>query len=310
MSRSQGLLATLSLGLLCACVCACASPNEVMIAVHTDLSMPEDVDTIAIEVFNDASNATKFLGSFTELGGENPQALLPITLGLVSDEADVPIRIRAYARSGGVTGSVRILREAVTTVPSERVVTLHLPLQYLCDGSGVTDGTGAADAMCGPGLTCVAGRCAPSTVDASVLTDYVAAEVYGGGSGTTSDGECFDVAACFVGATEAVVDVATCTVAVEGEVNVALRTAPVGAKGDGMCVDGVGCLVALDAGVETGFQKGAGQVTLPPGACDKYQADGVTGRVDGVVTVPVREGCPQKTLGLPTCGPWSASGGQ
>ncbi|AKT36654.1 hypothetical protein [Chondromyces crocatus] len=304
MSHWRGVLAAVTLGVLA----GCSDPNEVMLVVQTDLSMPKDIDTIAIEVYKGGSNEARFLRAFPGLGDENAIARLPLTLGLYADEPGTPIRVVAYARRNGELGEVRIYREVVTTLPEGRAAALHVPLQYLCEGSGTQSGTSAVDALCPSGQTCVAGICQSSTVDSAELPDYAPEAIFGGGDGE-SGGACFDVEACLSGASEAVVDTSDCTVEVEGDVNVALRTAPTGAgtDGKGFCVD-VGCVVALDEGVATGYALQEGKVQLPQGVCAKYRQDGVPGRVDAVMTAPVRDGCPKKHIGLPTCGPWSAAG--
>lgn len=276
----------------------CDRPSELMIAVDTDLHQDVDVDSIQIEVLR--GEELRFLHAFGSLGTLNPQARLPLTLGLVAEEEPgAEVRIRVSARKNE---QPRILREAVTTIPAERVALLHLPLRFLClDSAERSAGDQVVNAFCGEGETCVAGGCASSAVDSSTLPDYTPEAVFGGGSGA-GDGDCFDVAACFAAATEVTVD-ADCAFALpsDGPINVALRTV-----GAGIPVD-AGNLVALDADSADGFTVSAGRVVLPMPACMQRMA----GKVDAVVTAAVNEGCPrQKTLGLPTCGSWSATGAE
>jgi len=294
MIRAASAAALLGLVVLA----GCSSPSELMIAVQTDLSMPKDIDTIQLEVLRGAE--PKFSRAFENLGGTDPQARLPLTLGAYAeDEPGAEVRVRAIARTGGAEGAVLILREVVTTVPEERVALLHVPLHFLCDGSAEVRGFEVKNAVCAEDETCVAGACAPSAVDSGALPDYAPEDVFGGGSGA-GDGKCFDVTACFAGATEATVDPASCAFAADGALNVALRT-----EGDGMCGD-AGCLVALDAESSAGFRQSGSQVLLPPAVCEQV----MTGKISAVVTAPAGTSCPQKTVGLPTCGPWAAVGGE
>lgn len=296
-ARVAGALALALLG-------GCSSPNELMIAVQTDLSVSRtaetDIDTIELQVLN--GGAVKFQQWFP-VGGADATAVLPMTLGLVAEEADAPVLVRAIARVGGDTGPARILREVEATIPAERVALLHVPLHYLCDGSAAEDAvSGVTDAVCNAGETCIAGTCAPAAVDSASLPDYAAEDVFGGGGGV-EDGKCFDVSACFAGATEVTVDAADCSFVADGDVNVALRTTAAGASaGDGFCIGAEGCLVVLDEGDAGGYQRSSGgRIQLPPGVCDKLGASGVPGRVDGVVTAPVQGDCAKKRIGLPVC---------
>ncbi|AUX41846.1 hypothetical protein SOCE26_032710 [Sorangium cellulosum] len=278
----------------------CSPPDEIVVAVPTDLSLPDDLDTLQIQVFE--GGRPRFSAAYERLGEDDAGTLLPATIGFYSATGgDDPLRIQVTGRTGGELGAVRILREAATRIPKNRIVLLAMPLNFLCDGSGRDDGEGGVEnARCGEGQTCVAGACASSEVDSSALPDYSVRDVYGGGTGD-GDGDCFDVPACFQDAAPAEVDAAACTVAAPGgaTLNVALALP----SEDGICGDGR-CLVALDAGSDDGFRADGEQIQLPPAVCEQMAG----GKIEGVVTAPVTAACAQKTAGLPTCGPWSASG--
>ncbi|WP_438013953.1 hypothetical protein WMF18_23855 [Sorangium sp. So ce315] len=293
----------------------CSSPSELMIAVHTDLGVPDDIDLVKIAVFR--GGREKFVDEYPNLGGEGAGARLPFTLGLVAEAPGVEVHVRASAWSKGLP---RIVREAVTTIPSERVALLHLPLHFLCDGfarrvdradlDAPLDGV--ENARCGEGETCVAGACVAAEVDSSTLPDYAPEDVFGG-SGSQGGSACFDVARCFAAAREVSLldaggDCSFVRVQEPGSaaqpVNVALKTPPQ-SEARGICGES-GCFVALDAGSEAGFEEGAdGVVRLPPAVCGQVAA----GKGIEVVSQPAGEGCPQKVQALPTCGPWSAAGG-
>ncbi|WP_437978037.1 hypothetical protein WMF11_15725 [Sorangium sp. So ce295] len=281
--------------------CGCSPPDEIMLAVSTDLRMPEDFGALQVQVFE--GGTPKFSATYERLGKADAAARLPATIGFYSSSGGGDsIRIKVSALIGDELGAIRILREAVTRIPKNRVALLTLPLNFLCDDSGESDGTGGVvNKHCLEGQTCVAGACASSEVDAGALPDYAPANVYGGGDGD-GDGDCFDVTACFQGTTPAEVD-AACSIA--GEAGVPLNVALETAAGDGICDDAERCLVALDAGSADGFQVAEdGRIQLPTAVCDQVAA----GRIAAVVTSPVTAACVQKTVGLPTCGPWSASG--
>jgi hypothetical protein len=296
MKKVRAARAAMILG--CVAPAGCSAPSEIMIAVQTDLSLPKDIDTIELQVRR--GTETKFQNFFQNLGEADAQARLPLTLGAYTeDEPGAEVRVRAIGRTGGQQGPVRILREVETTLPEERVALLHVPLHFLCDGSGVQQGFEVENTECPDGQTCVAGACTTIAVDSSALPDYAPGDVFGGGSGT-GDGDCFDVAGCFAGATAVMVEAGACAFSANGAVNVALRTG-----GDGIETD-AGPLVALDAGTAEGFRQSGQQVLLPPAVCTQRMA----GKVVDVVTAPASGSCPQKTIGLPTCGPWSAAGGK
>ncbi|WP_437970722.1 hypothetical protein WMF04_16155 [Sorangium sp. So ce260] len=296
----------IGLAALVALACGgCSSPDEIVLAVSTDLALPKDFEILQIQVFE--GTKAKFNHYSRRLGESEAEARLPATIGFFSsDGGGESIRFTVSARLDDDLGPVRIVREAVTTIPKNRVALLTLPLNFLCDGSGKSAGTDVEKTLCGDGQTCVAGACVSNEIDSSALPDYSPGDVYGGGNGE-GNGDCFDVTACFQGATPADVDTAGCTIAGDGGPprNVALETA----AGDGVC-DGTGddrrCLVALDAGSDDGFRvEGDGRILLPPAVCDQMAQD----KIAAVVTAPTTD-CAQKTAGLPTCGPWSASGSE
>ncbi|WP_437661612.1 hypothetical protein [Sorangium sp. So ce1182] len=305
-ARGAAALGLLALG-------GCSSPGELVIAVHTDLSLPEDIDVIKIEVWR--GKEPKFFDDLAQLGLEDADALLPFTLGVVAEEAGVEVTVRASGWStsdlqdGQLEVKPRILREAVTMIPQERVALLHLPLHFLCDGSARGTTTGpfgelmAENELCDAGETCVAGECVAAAVDSASLPDYAPEDVFGGRSGLGGS-DCFNVVSCFEHATEVALE-SDCSFKAKDAVNVALETSPQTSV-RGLCGGDGRCFVALDAGSEAGFRQQDGVVKLPPEVCQQKAA----GKVLRAVSTPVGEECPrQKVQSLPTCGPWSAVGG-
>jgi sugar lactone lactonase YvrE len=275
---------------LLAAACSAEPLGEIVVVVQTDVSLPKDIDTIRIEVLSDG--VPKFKNDYERLGTGDAPIRLPGTLALLaSEDPSAAVQILVSARSGGKEGDVRIVREVVTTVPEDRVVTMQLPLQFLCDGKAqIVDGNPKSD--CPEGQTCLAGVCADDGVDSATLPDFRPEDVF-------VPGVCIDVGVCFNTATPAEVDTGDCSIAGVDDTNIALET-----EGVGIC-GALGCFVALDGESALGWTKrDDGRIQLPTAACTQM-AEGIVQRV---VTSPATSGCPYKTVSVPTCGPWSNAG--
>jgi sugar lactone lactonase YvrE len=303
-----------ALGLLS---CSTKVNGQLMLAIETDMALPKDIDRVRIEVMYVTTGAFAYQKDFERVG-EQDSIKLPATLGFIAPkDGSEAIKIRVIA-SRGSDESVRVLREIVTTVPTDRTATLPISIEFLCDGSAQPerDATGKVKrdssgnvivtSSCPEGLTCVAGTCTPSKVASAELLDYDTKEIFGGGSGK-GDGTCFDTGRCFAASSAAPLDLETfaadkqtCRAKASGEINVGLRT-----QGGGICGES-GCYVALDAGSDSGWKPGTdGWITLPSAVCEKA----VSGDIVGVVTAAVSaDPCRKKDRSIPTCGPWSASG--
>ena len=315
MSRARQVAALVGLGLAGLPACSAEVDGQLILAIQTDMAMPKDIDRIRIEVTYVKTGAAAYQMDFTKLG-ESDSIQLPATLGFIAPaDPSEAIRVRVLA-GRGPEESTRLLREIVTTVPTSRVATLRVPIEFLCDGAAAAerdpmgqvkrDGAGRVVIKdnCPEGLTCAAGACVPEEIPSETLPDYDVRDIFGGGTGI-GDGSCFDTAQCLEEATLAeldrvtfAADPLTCRAAGGGDINVALST-----QGPGMCGKS-GCFVALDAESDSGWKVGdPGFITLPPAVCEQV----AIGKLVGVVTAPVGA-CPQKRVSLPTCGPWSSSG--
>lgn len=289
LTRSAGVSLSIALALF-GTACSSEVTGQIVIAVQTDVHLPKDIDTIRIEVRNEG--VPKFLNDYERLGTPEGAILLPGTLTLIaSDDPADAIQILVSAFTGGREGNPRIVREAVTTIPPERTVTLQLPLQFLCDGSGkIEDGNAASD--CPEGQTCIAGHCEDKAVDSATLPDFDQDDIF-------VPGVCLDVAVCFNLGDRADIDMDDCTIDGVVDQNVALQT-----EGDGIC-GAIGCFVALDANSALGWQtRDDGRVQLPPAVCEQIGE----GKIVNVVTADANAICPVKEVSVPTCGPWSAAG--
>ncbi|MFO0761345.1 MAG: hypothetical protein U0359_33010 [Byssovorax sp.] len=291
MRRVRQALGALTVAALAASAPGCSTKvvGQIVLVLQTDMSLPKDIDTIRIEVLNEG--VPKFKNDYDRLGSKDGQIHLPGTLALDSPEnPSDAISIIVSARSGGKDGTVRVVREVVTTVPQGRSAELDLPIQFLCDGSGKVK-NGEVQSTCPEGQTCIAGSCKDDKVDSSTLPDFQDQTAFG-------DGSCLDVTSCFDDNTVAAVDTASCTIPAADKVNIALQT-----EGDGICGK-VGCFIALDAESPTGFTTNKdGSITLPTAVCDKI----TSGTIVNVVTAKVTPQCRRKTSSLPTCGPWSSA---
>jgi sugar lactone lactonase YvrE len=299
--------------------CATKAKSQIMFAIQTDLALPKDIDQIRIEVTYEKTGAVIFQNDFTKFEGSD-SIQLPATLGFYNPkDPSEAVKIRVIASHGSEESvKVKVLREVVTTVPAERIATLPITIEFLCDGSGQAErdergnikrdpsGRVIVKNTCPDGRTCVAGSCVPSELPSAMLLDYKDEDIFGGGTGM-GDGACFDPATCFDQGTSAPLDLAafaadntTCKAKASGDINVGLRT-----QGGGIC-GAIGCFVALNADSDTGWKPSSdGAITLPVKVCEHA----VAGKIVGVVTAPVgKDTCLKKHLSVPTCGAWSATG--
>ncbi|AKT36185.1 uncharacterized protein CMC5_002990 [Chondromyces crocatus] len=297
---------------------ACAgSKGQLMVAFQTDMSVPKDIDQIRIVAT--LEGAVVFEGRYGR--DENEQIRLPATLGfLTPDDPSRPLKLRVIATRGG-DDQVQILRELVTTIPEDRTALLHLPIQFLCYGAAEVerDENGQAKrdendqvivkSTCEEGKTCIAGSCVAQELPSDELPEFTTQAVFGGGTGQ-GDGLCFDTVRCFSNAASVTFDLdefrntggETCRATLptpDTTINLALLT-----QGGGICGSSA-CYVPLDAESDAGFRVDAGWLQLPKAVCAQAEAQ----KLLGVAVSPAGEGtCQQKLTGLPTCGPWSASG--
>jgi hypothetical protein len=268
--------------------------GQLMLVIDTDMALPKDIDAIRVEVMS--SGALVFGADYTFGAGG---AKLPATLAILSGkDPSEPVTLRVIGKQAL---RVRTVREAVTSVPTDRIAMVRLPIAWLCDGL-VTDA--GATTSCPSNETCVAGRCTASAVDASTLPVYREADVFGGGSARGEGGVCFDTTACFEMSSPAALDPVTCTIpvpkgAVAGAINLALVPAH-GQSTDGIC-GASNCLIPLDGDIENGWATAfkGDLIALPTGVCDAIRR----GKELAVVT---SSACTTKVTSRPTCGPWSA----
>lgn len=302
--------------------CEPAPLGELVLIVKTDMAPPKDFNKMRIQVFNEGSLKFNYEGPVPGDPGDEERIVLPSTLGLVAPEDPAnAIRIEVGVRSGGKEGPVRVVREVVTTIPTDRVAMLNLPIQFLCKSDDIpfdNDGN-LKPSDCPEGKTCIAGACQDSVVDSSTLPDYDEKSVFGGNA-DPKKGVCFDVVKCFEKAElidTTMLDKATCTFPVPKSLGAAKLNLALGVESDGIC-NGIGCFIVLDR-IEDGIDPNAAtgwrldktktNILLPKGVCanlDPKQAS--PHPILQIVQASTGAGCPQKDVSYPTCGLWSAVG--
>lgn len=300
MRRGRIILATAA-GVAALASCSSKPKGELMIVVDTDVAAGANFDKFEINITNN-----NYTASFNEFGSAGLPHNFPATFAIVNDGSlGAPLHLRVYAglQGAGLTrvGAPLILREVVTTLPTDRVVALRLRLEWACVGNAYDKG-GAdhyVESRCTEGTTCIAGSCVDWAIDSATLPTYSDAEVFGGG-GRSGDGHCFDTLGCFSSGAVESIDVATCSIAKPPGASPQLNVAIASSDGLGIC-DADVCFVPLDANSPLGWTDAGDRVTLPSGFC--RPAPGVArNRLRGAI---VSTSCAAKTASVPTCGPWS-----
>ncbi len=312
MSRRSvlGALATLATcGLLAAACATKSAPTAgLLIAIDTDLAPGKDFDRLQIEV-QPTGGVKPYNTTFTEFGQPGLPLSFPTTLAIVehsspSGGADTVLVRASIGIAGGAAspvGSPLVNREAVTTIPRDRVGLLRLHLEWLCVGTADVDATGYVAGLCPEGTTCIGGQCVDWSVGSAALPAYEESAVFGGGT-AAGDGACFDTSGCFAAGTLVAPD-ANCTIPAPatGEPNVAIVTK----DGRGICSGGA-CLVPLDGDAVTGFTREGARLKLPSAVCSTAKTCSGCKDRSLPVGVALTTSCATKLPGLPTCGPWSA----
>ncbi|HEX6273395.1 MAG TPA: MopE-related protein [Polyangiaceae bacterium] len=341
-SRTSGLLrsvppivtaiAALSFGLA---GCTGKTKGQVILALQTDMSMPEDVTKVKIEV--KADGVSRYDRVFIVDPNEKDNEKIPATLSIVAGEKEnetIELKVVALRELPSGGDEPRTLNKTITTIPAERVAMLRVPMQWLCtDGGGdfIDDfGDGEYESACarknGKETACVAGGCEDVHLDSSKLPDFAADAVFGGADDPGSSGKCFPTEECFDTGVDLVPDT-DCVVSFEPEsddiINFAILS-DTGGIGDCRSADGSPCYIGLDKSREFGWYEledgedptGSGdpeppleapsgrRFKLPQGVCDRL-ADG---RAIGVRASTADDCEITKTPQYPTCGPWSSVG--
>jgi len=128
--------------------------TEIIVAVDSDLSVPDELDQLRIEV---TSPEGEMRGSIADLGPG--QAPLPRTLGLVHEHGPLgPFTIRAV---GLLDMGIVVEQRAVTSFLRGKRLLLEMELLEVCDG-----------VPCGGEATCIAGACGSAAIDPGTLPPW------------------------------------------------------------------------------------------------------------------------------------------
>lgn len=289
-------------GLLGAACSEAESAGQVVIAIGTDLAMPQQIDNVYLHV---EVRGQTFLDHYYPVGPSDDDDPIPATLTLVAGDSDQPVTIRV---GGQRRGEWRTFREVVTTVPTDRSSLLRLPVQWLCDGSarevtsmnnGVKE-TRVVSSCESDGYSCRAGKCVPNLLEKEqedALPEYQPELVFGGAA-DPDEGTCFDTLSCMtVG--HVVEPDENCSVdkPASGTPNLALRVTD-----DGICDDeGTTCFVPLDEDEQLGWHERSDRLRLPEAACTKLNERKVN-------AIYLSTECRTKTPAIPPCGTWSRVG--
>jgi hypothetical protein len=278
-------------GLLFALAClfvACSldqSPGSggLVVLVDSDMAVPKDIDQITVDVTQSGNSLKHDEQQFTQ-----GRVMLPweVIVPRTDDHSPATIRVVAFKE-----GRTRVVREAITTIPTSYLGMLRMAVNYLCDG--MVDGAGAS--TCGLGQTCIQGSCAAETLTMDpapygALDMTTLAAVRSADAGVPM---CFPISSCFNDATEVTPDPTTCAFVPPSlfgdHMNVALR---LDLGSPGVC-DDTACWVVLDSG-DDGWRIVNGQVVLPKNICER--------RNQGTnLRVAVSQLCSPKTAVMPAC---------
>jgi hypothetical protein len=307
-------ISTPVMALMAACSSDEPARGQLMVALQSDMAIPKDFNRIRVQIL--VRGDLRHDGTYTV--SPDGTTKLPATLAVVAgNEKAPPVEVRVI---GLRERDAQTFSKVITTVPTDRIATLHVPLQWLCQGQVVQVGNGTDavyDSSCDPSAdeqeqSCVFGTCAPVHVDESELPTFSATEVFGGGrrAGDPS-GQCFDVQGCFRTGVDVTPNLdetsrSYCEVELDvpsgREASFAIRLPPGSA---GICDetdDTASCYVPLDQSERLGWRESSDgtRAVFPRGVCDRL-------RDDPTLRLRMTVACNAKTEQLPTCGDWSSA---
>ncbi|MFZ5890085.1 MAG: hypothetical protein ACOY0T_03375 [Myxococcota bacterium] len=310
--------------------------GQIMLALQTDMALPKDVSKVKLQVLTAGTKdagVVKYDRTFTV--GANGEAKIPATFAIVAPEGQSPtVEVRVIGIGGN---KARTFSKVVTTVPRDRIATLNMPIQWLCDGTANTidASTESYESTCPPKgeieTACVAGTCQDVNFPEAKMPTFSAPDVFGGGKDAMDPvGKCFDTVACFDPGFDVTPD-AACRVRVSAPplrpLNFSVRPT---AANEGIC-GGKGCYVPLDQSETFGWTElsrtgggggEGGESSIGGGGAggDSGQPDFGSGSVERTIQLPravcerladgriravrASASCDLKTERVPVCGDW------
>jgi hypothetical protein len=297
------------------------APGVLMLAVQTDLAAGKTKDIQAVGLYVRDLDRNRTLFQLTEPVAPDGTVKFPATLAIVGrNNPGASVRIRIV---GFRSGEAQVMREAVTTIPRDRVALLSLPLRWVnygkatgkmppggagpslspLAGEAVDDASDPfgivfnVDPSCKGETTYIDGACAPWFVDSDKLPDFVEANVFGGGT-ANGGGACFDTEKCFSTSTPLAFDTSTCLAPrPAGDFTLGVKLPP---GSSGACA-GDGCFIPLDPENDEGWKTDpSGAIKLSQGTCDRV--------AHGHFAIVATTTCGSKAALAPLCGEASTVG--
>jgi hypothetical protein len=331
---SLGFLAIgTALGTAGACSRTERAPGVLMLSVQPDISAGHDKAIQAIGLYVRDLDRGRTLFQLTEPVAPDGSVKFPATLAIVGrSNPGASVRIRVV---GFRSGQAQVMRDAVTTIPTDRVALLSLPLRWVnyekstgtmpqlgslgplssplsspvssLGAGSLRPLAGEDDPLQDPFLvlnyteckgetTTFDGACISWKIDSSTLPDFVESEVFGGGLSDGGGGKCFDTEPCFVDAAPLPLDAGCVLPKPAGDFTLGVKQ---GLGGQGACA-GDGCIIPLDPENDEGWKTDGASVRIAPGTCKRM--------LDAKHTLVVSTRCGSKTAGAPLCGEASIVG--
>lgn len=246
---------------LAALGCSGDKKGQIILALQTDMSLPDDITRVKIEV--KADGVSKHDRTYVVDPDVEGAEKIPATLSVVAGEKDnqtVELKVIALRPGEGSGGlEPRTLNKTITTIPTERIAMLRVPMQWLCTQEVTEIDDGEYESNCEPNAdgketACINGACKEVRVNSANLPDFNEEAVFGG-SDSGSGGTCFPTEECFDRGQTLQPD-ENCVVTFEPDSDEIINFAVL-AKGGGICrVTETGeklCYVALDNSKDAGW---------------------------------------------------------
>jgi hypothetical protein len=275
--------------------------GTLVLQVTSDMKFPEDLDEVGLVVLRDGATMVR---KTVQVDGQPASGKIPGTFSVqAGSDPDARLVFRVF---GARKGQIRVVREAITSIPRGRTSSLTMPVQWLCEGDvdTIQNENGdyvPEDKRCAVGETCEAGVCVTSEVPPSTLTALLE-----GAQGPVAT--CVDAPACFASGAMTTLDFADCSAPLPEAgtpANIAIvldKTANPAA--DGVCgIDA--CYILLDHADMGGWHVDGDKILLPPAVCDRVLAGAAVGVA---VSTDASEKCGTKTPEVGLCGPWFQPG--
>ncbi len=165
--------------------CGSKGATGVVVAVTSEVPVPEEVNELIIEVKSEGSsrfNETYRIVPDAERGGDPKKASLPGTITLKpEDGAEVDGFMTITVKAKLSNGENRFVRKATMKFVEEKQKLLRMPLRFACMDFPT---------VCRDDETCKAGACVPATVDLEQEPEFEETQIF------SRAGACFDRAAC------------------------------------------------------------------------------------------------------------------